>query len=260
MSFFVEDLCVIRGGRTLVNAQDLSCPDGSVTVFMGANGSGKTSTISVLVGALPSPQSSIVLGSYDGRQPDRFALSLGPERLPDKMTALEAVQHLTGRIVRAEALTVLQEAALEQYANKKVGGFSTGMRQRLSIASALNSPGRNLVLDEPFNGLDPDWVAWLEQRLGEEAKKDRAILLSTHLLREAGAFADRAWRLRNGTITETDLSNRSAEPHFASIVIDADNAERAKNVLDHASIPVHALTMVKTDLHDLYQERGSSHE
>jgi ABC-2 type transport system ATP-binding protein len=106
---------------------------------------------------------------------------------------------------------VLDLAGLSDVADRKVGGFSPGMRQRLSLAAALLGNPRVLVLDEPLNGLDPDGIAWIRGLLRSLAAGDRTVLVSSHQLSELAQIADEVVVLSRGRlVAQATLS----EPFF----------------------------------------------
>ena len=169
---------------------------GRVTGFAGPNGAGKSTTIRVILG-LDRPESgrAVVSGlEYRSiRHPLRHvgslidAAALQPSR--------SARNHLLW-IARSQRLDprrvdeVLALVGLETVARRRAGGFSLGMRQRLGIATALLGDPPVLILDEPFNGMDPDGIIWVRRLLRSLATEGRAILVSTHLLSELQGMAD----------------------------------------------------------------------
>jgi ABC-2 type transport system ATP-binding protein len=187
---------------------------GAVTGFLGPNGSGKTTTMRILLG-LVRPTAGTA--TFDGRRYDQLH---APAR--EVGTLLEATGFHPGRTAR-DHLRVLATAAelprtrpdevlslvgLDDAAGRKVGGFSLGMRQRLGLAAALLGDPPVLVLDEPANGLDPEGIRWLRGFLRGLAAEGRTLLVSSHVLPEVEQTADdvlviAAGRLvRSGSLTE----------------------------------------------------------
>ena len=168
---------------------------GRVTAFLGANGSGKTTSMRLLLGlSAPTSGTATVDGVpyRDLAQPMRHigtVLEQGfhPNRSARNHVRLVAMQAQASP-VRVDELLAL--VGLSDAADRKVGGFSLGMRQRLGLASSLVGAPESLVLDEPFNGLDPDGIAGLKAFLRRFADDGGTVLLSSHLLAEVASLAD----------------------------------------------------------------------
>jgi ABC-2 type transport system ATP-binding protein len=171
-------------------------PPGRVTGFLGPNGAGKTTTLRALLG-LVRPTSGLAL--IDGTPYQRLphprravgavleATSAHPgRRARDHLRVLAAASGADRRRVDE----VLDLVGLRAAADRRVGGFSLGMRQRLGLAGALLGDPRVLVLDEPANGLDPEGMAWLRGLLRDLAGQGRTILISSHVLSEVAQSAD----------------------------------------------------------------------
>jgi ABC-2 type transport system ATP-binding protein len=195
------------GGRTVVSDVALRCEPGTVTGFLGPNGAGKTTTLRMLVGlAAPDAGSAAVLGvpyaslPVPGRRVGVLldASAQHPGRRGREVLALTA--QLLGvpeaRVDELLALVGLDAAA----GRKRVKAYSLGMRQRLGIAHALLGNPEVLILDEPANGLDPEGMRWMRSLLRDFAARGGTVLLSSHLLREVEAVADRLVIIGGGRI------------------------------------------------------------
>jgi ABC-2 type transport system ATP-binding protein len=169
---------------------------GRVTGFLGPNGSGKTTTLRILLGlAAPTSGTATIAGWPYRRLPDRLRRVGAALDSNTFHPGRSAAQHL--RIITTAAdlpprrvEEVLDLTRLSDVAGRKVGGFSADMRQRLSLAGALLGNPRVLVLDEPLNGLDPDGIAWIRSLLRTLAAGDRTVLITSHLLSEPAQIAD----------------------------------------------------------------------
>ena len=180
---------------TVLAVSDLSfvVPRGSITGFLGPNGSGKTTTLRMLLGLIrPTAGAGLVAGAPFSRlsHPARVVGAVLDSRsLHPKRTALGHLRIFTAAIgvpdTRAE--DVLRVVGLSDVGGRTVGGFSLGMRQRLALATALLGDPEILVLDEPANALDPEGIAWLRDFLKSYAAGGRTVLISSHLLREVEA-------------------------------------------------------------------------
>lgn len=194
-----------RYGRT-VAVDDLSfaVPAGMVTGFLGPNGSGKTTTMRAVLGLInPTSGSTQVLGG-PYRELQRPALRVGA-----LIDGTESHPAMTGRRalrVRAAASGIPDErvdevlgmVGLAGAADRRVGGYSLGMRQRLGLAGALLGDPEVLVLDEPANGLDPDGVRWIREFLRFLAGEGRTVFVSSHMLAEVSKMADEVVVINDG--------------------------------------------------------------
>lgn len=166
---------------------------GSVTGFLGPNGSGKTTTLRMLLGLVePTAGVGFVAGMPSNRltHPARVVGAVLDSRsLHPKRTALGHLRIYTAAIdvPDSRADDVLRMVGLSDVGRRAVGTFSLGMRQRLALATALLGDPEILVLDEPANGLDPEGIAWLRDFLKAFAASGRTVLVSSHILREVEA-------------------------------------------------------------------------
>ncbi len=183
---------------TLQACDDLSFAvrPGAVTGFLGPNGAGKTTALKLLVGlARPTAGRALINGapvSSDLPGPDMLGAYIEPCGAHAGRSArnhLGSLAALAG-LPRSRVDEVLALVGLEQAAGRRVGTYSTGMRQRLGLAAALLGDPQILVLDEPLNGLDPQGIRWLRTFLRERAASGRTVLLSSHVLSEAAQTVD----------------------------------------------------------------------
>jgi ABC-2 type transport system ATP-binding protein len=186
------------GGNVVVDDVSFRCEPGTVTGFLGPNGAGKTTTMRMLCSLLePDGGSATVLdGAYrDLPNPGRrvgilldAAAQHGGRRGREALAVSAQLMGVDDRRV-GELLDVvgLDRGA----ARKRVKQYSLGMRQRLGIAHALLGDPQVLILDEPANGLDPEGMRWMRELLRNFADRGGTVLLSSHLLYEVEAIADR---------------------------------------------------------------------
>jgi ABC-2 type transport system ATP-binding protein len=193
---------------------------GRVTGFLGPNGSGKTTTLRCLLGLVRPSDGTASIGGQPYRDLDHPGRVVG--------AALEASGFHPGRTARghlrviADALDlpktrvdeVLGLVGLEDAAGRKAGGFSLGMRQRLSLAAALVGDPGMLILDEPANGLDPEGIAWLRGLLRGLAREGRTVLVSSHVLSEVQQTVDDVVIISKGALVRAgslaDLAGNGA--------------------------------------------------
>ncbi|WP_242893474.1 ABC transporter ATP-binding protein [Actinomadura litoris] len=203
----VEGLTKRYGDVPAVEDVSFHCAPGTVTGFLGPNGAGKSTTMRMICGLTPpSSGTATVKGVPYGRiaNPGRHvgvlldAAAQHAGRTGRETLALTAM--LTGA-GRDRAGAMLDLVGLSgRPARRRVAGYSLGMRQRLGIAQALVGDPSVLILDEPANGLDPEGIFWMRGLLRDFADRGGTVLLSSHLLREVEAVADRFVVIANGRI------------------------------------------------------------
>ncbi|MER5325855.1 ABC transporter ATP-binding protein [Streptosporangium roseum] len=179
---------------------------GVVTGFLGPNGSGKTTTLRMLLGLVRPTSGTATIG---GR---RYADLPHPARTVGAV--LDASSFHPGRSARNHLRVygdmigcsgrrideVVDLLGMPEFADRPVRGFSTGMRQRLNLATAMLGDPPVLVLDEPSNGLDPEGIAWLRRFLRAMAAEGRTVLVSSHVLSEAEQMVDQVLVIRRGRL------------------------------------------------------------
>ena len=203
----IDALTKKYGRTTVVDGVSFVARPGRVTGFLGPNGAGKSTTMRMVVGlTTPTSGSSTVVG-----QPFRDLPNPGREI----GVMLDASAQHAGRSGR-EILTLVQQmlgvpgrrvdemldlvSLTPAEADRRVGGYSLGMRQRLGIATALIGNPRVLMLDEPANGLDPAGIRWMRDLLRDFADRGGTVLLSSHLLREVEIIADDLVMIGHGRV------------------------------------------------------------
>ena len=179
---------------------------GVVTGFLGPNGAGKTTTLRMLLGLVRPSGGSATFGGQTYRDLARPLATVG--------TALEASSFHPGRsarhhlsvygtaagIAKKRVDEVLGQVGLGDFADRRVGGYSLGMRQRLGLAFALLGDPGVLVLDEPVNGLDPEGIKWIRSFLRQLAGEGRTVLVSSHLLSEVQQSVDKVVIISRGEL------------------------------------------------------------
>ncbi|KXP05523.1 ABC transporter ATP-binding protein [Tsukamurella tyrosinosolvens] len=197
----------VRYGTTVaVEDVTFTAPSGEVTGLIGPNGAGKSTTLRLIAG-LERPSSGTV--TIDGLRYGGLAnpgatigVLLDAEWAAPSRTAREHLRWMAAAIGLPDGRVdaALDLVGLQRVADRPVGGFSLGMRQRLAIAGAVLGDPRVIVLDEPVNGLDPEAIAWIRRALRALADDGRTILLSSHLLSELEQTADRIVALHEGRV------------------------------------------------------------
>jgi ABC-2 type transport system ATP-binding protein len=207
-----------RFGQVLaVDQLSFDVEGGTVTGFLGPNGAGKTTTLRMLLGLVKPTQGTATINGRPYRQlPDPSHHVGAVLEAADVHPGRTARNHLrvratAGRIDPARVDAVLDLVELAAAADRRVGDFSLGMRQRLGLAAALLGDPEVLILDEPANGLDPEGVRWLRAFLRGLARQGRAVLVSSHLLAEVAQTADTIVILDRGRlVTQSPLEELMA--------------------------------------------------
>ena len=241
-----EALTKRLGGRTVVSDVTFRCEPGTVTGFLGPNGAGKTTTMRMLVGlSQPDGGTTRILGGHYRDLPNpglrvgvlldasaqhagrrgREALAVSAQTMGVPAQRVDALLKLVG----------LDEAA----ARRRIGKYSLGMRQRLGFAHALLGDPEVLILDEPANGLDPEGMRWMRGLLRDFADRGCTVLLSSHLLAEVEAVADRMMIISSGRIqaqgTRTELLTVSGT------IVEADDLAGLGAAMASAGLAMHRI-------------------
>jgi ABC-2 type transport system ATP-binding protein len=232
--------------RKTVAVDDLSFKirEGAITGFLGPNGAGKTTTLRVILGLVhPTAGRATVMGRLY-RQLESPTQQVG--------AVLEASDFHPGRsgrnhlrvlaaatgIPRSRVEEVLEVVDLQGAAGRRAGGYSLGMRQRLSLAGALLGDPGILVLDEPANGLDPQGIRWLREFLRSLAAEGRTIFISSHVLAELEQIVDEVVIIHRGKFvvqaTTAELVARAA----GGIRARSPQVEQLRAALEEAGIKV----------------------
>ncbi|WP_328583173.1 ABC transporter ATP-binding protein [Streptomyces sp. NBC_00370] len=230
-----------RGGQLAVDQLDLAVPAGSVFGFLGPNGSGKTTTIRMLLGLIePTAGSATLLGrpmprAARGVLPQVGALIEGPAPYGflsgrDNLVRYDSADPTADpRTRRARVDAALDRVGLTAAAAKKAKAYSLGMKQRLGIAAALLQPRRLLVLDEPTNGLDPQGMREIRTLVRELAADSTTVFLSSHLLDEIEQVCTHAAVMAQGRlITQGPVADLAAGTRGRLVVSTPDPADAAR--------------------------------
>ncbi|MGH3320801.1 MAG: ABC transporter ATP-binding protein [Streptosporangiaceae bacterium] len=237
-----------RGGQVAVDDLGLAVPAGSVFGFLGPNGSGKTTTIRMLLGLMtPTAGTAHLLGApmpAAGRSvlPRVGALIEGPALYPhlsgrDNLTRFDAADPTSDPRTRSERVGhALERVGLSAASRKRCRAYSLGMRQRLALASALLRPRELLVLDEPTNGLDPQGTREIRTLVRDLARDGATVFLSSHLLAEVEQVCEHAAVLSRGRLVAQGAVADIRRSLRTRLVVLTPDTERATKVLNDLGV------------------------
>jgi len=189
---------------------DLEVEEGEIFGFLGPNGAGKSTTINIILDFVRPDEGSARVLERDVREesvPVRERTGVLPEGydLYDRLTAREHLQvAIDSKDADNDPYPLLERVGLEDAADRKAGGFSTGMRQRLTLAMALVGDPELLILDEPSSGLDPNGARELREIVEQEAADGTTVFFSSHILGQVEAVCDRVGIIRGGELVAVD--------------------------------------------------------
>ncbi|MGZ4281433.1 MAG: ABC transporter ATP-binding protein [Gaiellaceae bacterium] len=230
------------GSTTAVEDLSFAIPASRITGFLGPNGAGKTTTLRAFLGLLlPSAGEGLVMGRRYARLRDPIG-TVG--------AVLEAHSYHPGRsgrnhlrvlatgagVPETRVDEVLAEVELEGAARRRVGEYSLGMRQRLSVAGALLGRPSLLVLDEPANGLDPEGIRWLRTFLRTFAADGGTVFISSHVLAEVAQIADEVVIIHRGRLVAHEPLAQLTARAAGATVVRSPEAEQLLERLAQAGI------------------------
>jgi ABC-2 type transport system ATP-binding protein len=232
------------GPTTALDGMSFAVRPGEVTGFVGPNGAGKSTTMRVILGLDSADAGTALIGgrAYRSlRRPLRVvgslldASALQPSRTArNHLLWLAHSQGLKGQRVDA----VIEQTGLQTVAKRRAGGFSLGMRQRLGIAAALLGDPLAVMLDEPFNGMDPEGIIWMRSFLRGLAAQGRAVLVSSHLMSELQDTADHVVVVGRGkVIADASVAELLARVANGRVIVKTV-ASGAADVLERAGATV----------------------
>ncbi|WP_340540565.1 ATP-binding cassette domain-containing protein [Nocardioides sp. GXZ039] len=285
-SLTVQGLTKVYGPLRAVDDLSFEVRPGAVTGFLGPNGAGKTTTLRMLLGLARASSGTALVGDrpyVDHPTPTRVVGA-----------ALEATGFHPGRtglghlrvyapqagVPDSRCHELLELVGIADAANRRVGNYSMGMRQRLGLATALLGDPPCLVLDEPTNGLDPEGIRWLRTLLRHFAGEGRTVLVSSHLLGEVQNTVDDVVVIARGRLVHAsslagmaDLASPAtyvvtpspdalaelvrqhgwnAQPHEHGTMIDGVGTAEVGAAAFAAGVELHQLTPQGTDLEDVF--------
>ena len=236
----VEGLTKCFGAVTAVDDLSFAVRAGAVTGFLGPNGAGKTTALKMIVGlARPTAGRALVNGSPVASAASNAGLlgvyiePCGAHPGRSARNHLRSLAALAG-LPRGRVEEVLALVGLDETAGRRVGTYSTGMRQRLGLASALLGDPQILVLDEPLNGLDPQGIRWLRTFLRDHAASGKTVLLSSHVLSEAAQTVDDVVVIHRGRLVRQASIDELARLGSGGVLVSTPTRERLAAAVERA--------------------------
>jgi ABC-2 type transport system ATP-binding protein len=224
--------------KVAVDDLSFNIKPGVVTGFLGPNGAGKSTTMRMILNLVkPSKGEVIIDGEHyiNLNQPIfKIGALIDADALNPKLTSFQHLQLIAtaSGISKDRVIEMLKKTGLEKVKNKKIGEYSLGMRQRLGIAAALLGDPETIILDEPFNGLDVDGINWLRSLIKDLAKQGKAVLVSSHLMSEVEAVAERIIVLAQGRLIADMSVEEISEKSFSGYLrIKSENNSKLEDIL-----------------------------
>jgi ABC-2 type transport system ATP-binding protein len=283
----LHDLTKRFGGLVAVDHVSFEVESGQVVGFLGPNGAGKTTTLRMLLGLASPTEGSATINGLRYQELDRPLHTVGAvldasEAHPGRTARNHLrIQAMLGEVSPSRIDEMLNLVDLTSAADRRVGEFSLGMRQRLGLPTALMTEPEILILDEPANGLDPEGVHWLRQLLRNLAAEGRTVLVSSHVLGEVAhtvdsvVILDRGQLVTHSTLDELTAGSaqvvrirtpKAGELRLAleaigarvqpvasdSLEISGASPEQIGNLAAKRSIPIFGSVTETTDLEDIF--------
>jgi ABC-2 type transport system ATP-binding protein len=252
-----------RFGSTLaLDGMSFAVQPGQVTGFVGPNGAGKSTTMRVILGLDAADEGTALIGGRPYprlRHPlSQVGALLDAAALQPSRTArnhLLWLAHSQG-LGRGRVDEVIEQAGLQSAARRRAGGYSLGMRQRLGIAAALLGDPPVLMMDEPFNGMDPEGIVWMRGFLRALAAEGRSVLVSSHLMSELQDSADHLVVVGRGrVIADATVRDLIAAASGDRVRLRTAARAEAMTVLAHAGAEVAATAPDVVTIKGLSSER-----
>ncbi|MFP4512637.1 MAG: ABC transporter ATP-binding protein [Acidimicrobiales bacterium] len=240
-----HDLTKRYGDIVAVDHLSFSVRPGVVTAFLGPNGAGKTTTMRLVLGLDRPSGGSVTVAGRAYRElpaPTREVGALLEARAVDGVRSARA--HLTwlahaGGIPISRVAEVLEMVGLTDVAGQRIDGYSLGMSQRLGIAGALLGDPPILLFDEPVNGLDPEGIRWVRLLMRHLASEGRTVLVSSHLMSEVEATADRVLVIGGGRLlADTTVAELTQNGAGAHVRVSSPHASALQPLLEDAGATV----------------------
>ena len=229
----IDDLSKLFGDVVAVDGLSLTVEEGEIFGFLGPNGAGKSTTIDILLDFIRPTSGSVTVLGHDAQR-EGLAVRRRTGVLPD---AYHVYDRLTGRqhlefAIEAKGgdevpIALLERVGIADAADRKAGGYSKGMRQRLVMAIALIGDPDLLILDEPSTGLDPNGAREMREIIRRENERGTTVFFSSHVMEQVEAVCDRVAIINRGQLVAVDTIQglRDATEAGETLYIDAERLD-----------------------------------
>jgi ABC-2 type transport system ATP-binding protein len=229
------------GPVTAVEDLSFTVQPGRVTGFLGPNGAGKTTTLRVLLGLVHASSGTATFGGTPYTSLERPLETVGAALDANFHPGRTARDHLkvyatSAGLSKARVQIVLDQVGIAEFADRRVGGYSLGMRQRLALAYTLLGDPGVFVLDEPINGLDPEGIKWIRGFLQSLAHEGRTVLVSSHLLSEVQQSVDEVVIISKGRLVKSGSLASLELDSAPRTIVDSPDRESLSAALDEAGL------------------------
>ena len=289
----VDHLTKRYGTVAAVDGLSFEVGPGRVTGYLGPNGAGKTTTLRMLLGLTTPTSGTATINGVRYRDLPNPARTVGAALEADTFQpGRSAIEHLrilatAAGISRRRPAEVLDMVGLTEDARRRVGTYSLGMRQRLTLATTLLGDPGVLILDEPLNGLDPEGIRWMRDLLRHLAGEGRTVLVSSHLLAEAAQTVDDVVVITHGRLAAegpvAELAAATSTTHIrtpdtellmsvlarqgitaqvvapGTVEVRGADPDRVARIAAAASVTVLELTRHTEDLEELFFDLTNDH-
>jgi ABC-2 type transport system ATP-binding protein len=235
------------GPAVALDGMTFTVQPGQVTGFVGPNGAGKSTTMRVILGLDAPDAGTALIGGQRYASIRRPMLRIGSLLDAGALQPSRSARNHLLWLAHSQGLgtrrvdEVIEQAGLENVARRRAGGYSLGMRQRLGIAAAMLGNPEALMLDEPFNGMDPEGIVWMRGFLRSLAAQGRAVLVSSHLMSELQDAADHLVVVGRGrVIADTTVASLLAAASGDQVTLRTAARPEAAAVLEAAGAAVAA--------------------
>lgn len=246
----VSDLKKHYGSIKAVDGVSFNCPDGQITGLLGPNGAGKSTTLRMIAGLIRPMSGSVFIDKHDvaaDPQTARAALGVQSDMIGvyPRLTPREQLRYygrfygLSGQKLEDRVNAVIREFNMEEIADRRAEGFSRGQRQKIVLGRALVHDPRNIIMDEPTNGLDVMAVRETRDTIRAFKEQGRCVLFSTHYMDEAERLCDQIAIIVQGKIvafgTPAELKSRTQQDNLedAFVVLAGGREGLLRSELNH---------------------------
>jgi ABC-2 type transport system ATP-binding protein len=240
----IKNLTKKYRGKTAIDKISFNAKDGRITGFVGENGAGKSTTLNILMNIVHQNSGAALIDGKQYRQykvpPHKAGCVLDYKVGLPNLRAIDFLKSvaMVYKIKKSKIRQVLREAGIEEAAKKPIRAFSLGMNQRLTIALALMFDPEMLILDEPFNGIDPKGIIWLKELFLRYKQQGKSVLLSSHQLSDVAQICDEVVLISHGKIVaQGTVESIIGKSNTRSVIVESPDIQILAKLLTAATTP-----------------------